>query len=258
MQLRMLLSIAGLALFMLLGGMPLFAQTQTGCLTGTIYDQAGARLEQAAVVVKNATMGTDSAMHPNEKGEYRFENLPVGKYSIRAAARGLTTVQINDIFVQANKTSIINVTLPESQSSPISVVEVSEAPEPIETAPAPVPVPVVPPQESAEDAKTIDPKAAVREIIGIRDRLALSAGQQLKIHAVFQARQMQIAAVRSDTSLPVAARREKIKAIRADAEAKFRALLNENQTDEYDEILRERREHALQKKQEMATADGPH
>ena len=53
-----------------------------------------------------------------------------------------------------------------------------------------------------------------------------------------------------------AARREKVKTIRAEAESKFRALLNENQIDEYEEILRERRERALQRKQETALA--PH
>jgi hypothetical protein len=237
---------------MLLGGMSLFAQTQTGSLTGTIYDQAGARLEQAAVTVKNIATSADNAMHPNEKGEYRFENLPVGRYSIRVSAKGLTTVQINDIFIPPNKTANINVTLPMSQSTPISVVEVSEAPQPLDSAPVPITLP--PPPENTDDAKAINSKAAVREVVTIRDRLALSVEQQLKMRALFQDRQLQIAAARSDASLSMAARREKIKGIRADTDVKFRALLNENQIDEYDEILRERREHALQKKQESALA----
>ena len=221
----------------------LFAQTATGRLTGTIYDQAGARLDHAAVTVKNIATGVENATQPNDKGEYHFESLPLGKYSIRVSAKGLASVQINDIYIQSAKTANINVTLPESQSTPISVVEVSEAPQPPDAPPAPI--------ENIDDSKAI-----LREITAIRDRLALSADQQSKIHAVFEDRQAQIAASRSDNSLTMAARREKVKTIRAEAESKFRALLNENQIDEYEEILRERRERALQRKQETALA--PH
>ncbi len=226
----------------------LFAQTATGRLTGTIYDQAGARLDHAAVTVKNIATGVENATQPNDKGEYHFENLPLGKYSIRVSAKGLASVQINDIYIQSAKTANINVTLPESQSTPISVVEVSEAPQPPDDPPPPQ---VPPPVENTDDSKAIQ-----REIAAIRDRLALSADQQSKIHAVFEDRQAQIAASRSDNSLTMAARREKVKTIRAEAESKFRALLNENQIDEYEEILRERRERALQRKQETALA--PH
>src|ERR1700733_7136101 len=120
-------AVANVLTTLLLGGMPFFAQTSTGYLTGTVYDQAGARLQQASVTVRNAETGAESVARPTDKGEYRFESLPAGRYSIRASAKGLTTVQINDVLIQAKKTSSINVTLPESRSSPISVVQVSEA-----------------------------------------------------------------------------------------------------------------------------------
>jgi hypothetical protein len=223
---------------LLLAALPLFAQLPVGQLTGTVYDQAGARLDHAAITASNAAWGLDTATHPNDKGEYRFENLPVGTYSIRVSANGLATVQINDVLIQANKTASINVTLPVPQSTPISVVEVSETPQP--NAPQPL--------DHAGESKAI-----LREIAAVRDRLALSADQQMKIRAIFQDRQTQIAAVRAGASSPMAARREKIKAIRAEAEAKFRAQLNENQRDEYDEILRERLDRAMHK-QEAALA----
>jgi len=216
--------------------LPILAQQlPSGQLTGTIYDQAGARLDHAAVVLKNAVTGAESTTHPSDKGEYRFDNLPVGKYSIRVSANGLSTVQINEVLIQANKTSNINVTLPVAASTPISVVEVSEAPQPADTPPPATVAP--PPPDPVEEAK-----AVVREIANIRERLALSADQQNKIRDIFLARQNQIAALRADTSLLQPARREKVKAVRADAEAKFRAVLNENQLDEYEEILKERRE----------------
>ncbi len=253
--------------------MSLFAQQPpAGGLTGTIYDHAGARLEQATVLVRNAQTGGDASTHSDARGQYRFDNLPSGKYSVRASARGLTTVQINEILIQTNKTSIINVTLPELRATDVSLVVVSEAPQPVDPAPQPpappaepipVPSPAVTPTSQAhppaapdinEDAKMLDPKVVVGEINGLRDRLALSADQMTAMHAIFTNRQMQVVAARNDNTLTLPARREKIKAIRLEADTKFRALLNENQLDEYEEILRERRERALQRKQETASA----
>ena len=237
---------AGFITLLMSAGLPVLAQqSPSGKLTGTIYDQAGARLDHAAIVLKNAATGAESTTHPSDKGEYRFENLPVGKYSIRVSATGLSTVQINEVLIQTNKTANINVTLPVADSTPISVVEVSEAPQPVDT-PTPAAAashgdPPPPPPDPVEEAK-----AVVREIANIRERLALSAYQQNKIRDIFTARQNQIAALRADPSLLQPARREKVKAVRADAEAKFRAVLNENQLDEYEEILKERRERAVE------------
>jgi hypothetical protein len=254
MQSRIAVSGASATVITLLmgGGLfPVFAQSQAGQLSGIVYDQAGARLDQAAITVKNAATGAETATHPSDKGEYRFGNLPVGKYSIRVSATNLSSVQINDILIQANRTATINVTLPTPQSTPISVVEVSEAPQPVDAPPSAPPAPSVlanpapPPTPEAAD----DPKAILREIAAVKDRLALSADQQTKIRGIFQDRQTQIAAIRADASLLMPARREKIKSVRAEAEAKFRAALNENQLDEYEEILRERRDRALQKQQ---------
>ncbi len=255
MQARIPLSAVCASLITLLmsSGLPVFAQQQSasGQLTGTIYDQAGARLDHAAVVLKNVATGTESTAHPSDKGEYRFGNVPVGKYSIRVSATGLSTVQINEVLIQPGKTSNINVTLPVVDSTPISVVQVSEAPQPVDPPAPAVDVqhadPPPPPPDPVEEAK-----AVVREIANMRERLALSADQQYKIRDIFMARQNQIAALRADPSLLQPARREKVKAVRAEAEAKFRAVLNENQLEEYDQILKERRERALQKQSDLA------
>ena len=122
------------------------APFSSGCLAGTIYSQNGVGIDQSIVTLRNAATGAERISHPLSRGEYRFDSLPVGKYSVRASAKGLTTVQINDILVQQNKTSNINVTLPESRATAISIVEVSEAPEPIDTVP---PQPEQPPLPGA-------------------------------------------------------------------------------------------------------------
>jgi carboxypeptidase family protein len=246
------------------------AQSPTGHLAGTVFDQAGVRLAQATVTIRNTSTAAQMLTRPNTKGEYSFENIPEGKYSIRAAAKGFTTVQINDVLVENNKIATINVILPESSSRNISVVEVSAAPTPIDVPTAAPPLAPAAPTvvataaaptvsiDANEDAKIIDPKLIAGEINGMRDRLALSADQQTVIHAILEERQMEIAAIRRDTTLAAPVRRERIKSARLESEAKFRALLNENQLDEYEEILRERRERALQHKQEATLAVSSH
>ena len=221
----------------------LLSQAPTvGILAGTVYDQAGARLEHSIITIKDTGSGVEHSAHPNERGDYRFENLPAGKYSVRASAIGLTSVQINDVVVQMNKTSAVNVTLPIAKATPVTVVQVSEAPQPVPFLTAPTePAPMTPAHDSA--------KAIANEIGNMRDRLALSAAQLIKVRTIFEDREGQIENVRSDESLTMRVRREQVRTIREESDARFRAVLNENQIDEYEEILRERRERALRRQE---------
>lgn len=235
-------------------GLLLFGQAAgSGSLAGTVYDQAGARLNHATVTVKNAGTGAESSTHPNDKGDYRLEDLGAGNYVVRVAATGLSTVQVNDVTIQEKKTTTVNLTLSLAESTPVSVVQVSAPPEPSDAARSVVAKPVIP-QNAPAPLPAMDPadelKGIMREIAGVRDRLALSADQQSKMRVIFQERQAQVAAIRQDGELMPGAKRERIKAARQDAEAKFRGLLNENQLEEYDQILRERRLRALEKQRQ--------
>jgi hypothetical protein len=83
----------------------------------------------------------------------------------------------------------------------------------------------------------------------LRNRLALTADQQRQFRAINRERKEQLAAVQADTSLSPHTRRQKIKDIHLDAEARIHAMLNENQQAEYDQIKRERREKAERDRQ---------
>lgn len=76
----------------------------------------------------------------------------------------------------------------------------------------------------------------------MRQRLALSRDQQEQIRAINQDRKGQLNAVQTDPSLSSRERKRRSRAIRLDADAKIRGLLNEDQRAEYDEMKRERRE----------------
>jgi hypothetical protein len=227
---------------LLLCSVPLCAQTSFGNLVGTVYGQAGVKLGRATVAARNTATGMENCSQTDASGAYRLTNVPAGNYFVRFSAASFSAVQFNDIEIQQNKTVSIDATLPFPEATAVSVVSVAA---PLEfTDPAP-------PQATSSPE---DLKAGQREVAALRDRLALSADQQLRICSVFQDRQLAIAGIRDDASLVPSERREKIRALRAATEAKFRALLNENQLDEYAEILRER----SQRKRSLANGTEAH
>lgn len=87
------------------------------------------------------------------------------------------------------------------------------------------------------------------ERTNLRQRLALSAAQVSQLRTINRERKAQLDAVERDGSLAPAARRQKTKEIRMDAENKIRGMLSQDQLAEYDQIKRERREQAVRNRQ---------
>jgi hypothetical protein len=100
------------------------------------------------------------------------------------------------------------------------------------------------PQQTQGDTRPI-----ARETPALAQRLALSRDQRVQFHAINQDRKAQLEAVKADATLSPSARKQKVKEIHAETETKIRAMLNQNQLQEYDQIKRERREEALRKRE---------
>jgi hypothetical protein len=101
------------------------------------------------------------------------------------------------------------------------------------------------------------PQSVERAAPTLRQRLALSKDQLAQFRAINQDRKTRLNAVQADTTLAPSARKQKAKEIHADAETKIRAMLNENQLAEYDQIKRERREQALRNRQTTLPQTAP-
>jgi hypothetical protein len=99
-----------------------------------------------------------------------------------------------------------------------------------------------------------DPKPIQRDTPSLRQRLALTRDQQVQFRAINKDRKAQLDAVQADTSLTPSTRKQKVKEIHGAAETKIRAMLNQNQLDEYDQIKRERREAAIRKRETTTPA----
>jgi Carboxypeptidase regulatory-like domain len=101
------------------------AQIISGDLVGTILDKTGAVVPNARVDVTNADTGVKYETVANEGGEYRFNNLPVGTYSVSASTPNFATTTINNFKIELNKTSTLQITL--EIKGAVTSIEVSGA-----------------------------------------------------------------------------------------------------------------------------------
>ena len=119
---------------LLCAGLPLLAQTVSGDLTGTIYDQTGATVPNATIVARNTSTGVEVTSKATSTGDYRIPNLPVGTYDLTVSAPGFTTAQVKGVTNQLSAVSTRNVTLSVGQS--VQTVEVTTSGAEIDTSTA--------------------------------------------------------------------------------------------------------------------------
>src|ERR1700761_1487458 len=73
----------------------LYAQaTASGAIAGAITDSTGASVVGAAVTATNTGTNAQRTTKSGPAGEYRFDLLPVGHYSIHVEAPGFATGEI--------------------------------------------------------------------------------------------------------------------------------------------------------------------
>lgn len=85
----------------------------------------------------------------------------------------------------------------------------------------------------------IDPNTQAQRLA---KKLKLTAEQQSQIAGILSAQREQATGLRADTSLSQEDRRSKMSQIRADGESKIRALLTDEQKQDFDQMLQRRQE----------------
>ncbi len=81
-----------------------------GTLRGQVADPSGAMVGNAAVAVLQSGGPTHSAT-TNRNGGYEIANLPPGKYTVTANAKGFTVFVQNDVEVKAGQSAQFNIAL---------------------------------------------------------------------------------------------------------------------------------------------------
>jgi len=105
-------------------------------LVGTVVDATGAAVPNAIVDVVNEATGVKFAAKTNVNGQYRLNNIPVGRYDVTANATGFATASLKGLDIQLNKTATANLTV--QVGTVATSVDVSEATATIDTTTAQV------------------------------------------------------------------------------------------------------------------------
>src|ERR671918_330055 len=86
--------------------MPVFAQIQSGTISGSVRDEQGGVLPGVNVTAQGVDATQTFVTDAN--GEYRFLNLAPGPYKVTAELQGFTTIVREDVIVAVGR----NVELP--------------------------------------------------------------------------------------------------------------------------------------------------
>src|SRR5215475_6177677 len=78
-------------LCILSGSLPLFSQTATTSLRGTIKDPSGALVPGAKITLSDSASGRTFTAVANTAGQYAFPQIPPAKYTITATSPGFGT-----------------------------------------------------------------------------------------------------------------------------------------------------------------------
>ena len=104
-------TIATLLTMLALLSAPVWAQSTSSTLVGTVSDSTGAVVVGANVTVTNEGTGITVTVKSNESGDYIVANLPAAFYKIRVELKGFQTAEITAVRLMVASTGRANVRL---------------------------------------------------------------------------------------------------------------------------------------------------
>ncbi len=103
-------------------GNPASAQTTTGSIYGTVTDQSGAVIPNAAITVRNDQTGETHTAKSNGSGNYIFPALDPGDYTVSTQVEGFQAKKQTGIRLDVNQNVHVSVTLqPGSVNQSVTV-----------------------------------------------------------------------------------------------------------------------------------------
>ncbi|MBZ5591030.1 MAG: carboxypeptidase regulatory-like domain-containing protein [Acidobacteriia bacterium] len=149
---------ATVVLFLLTGLAVLSFSQVDGTLVGNVTDASGSAVPNATITATNKDTGVKYSSTTSTAGDYRINNVPVGRYDVNATVSGFTPVTRADVSVELNHTTTTNLSL--TVGSVTTVVEVQEAGATIDTSTAQL-------QTAFDSKQAVDvPLAGISRVIG--------------------------------------------------------------------------------------------
>jgi Carboxypeptidase regulatory-like domain/TonB dependent receptor len=109
---------------LLLFCVPAFSQGNNGRITGTVMDQSGGSVANAAVTVVDTERGVSRALISDDAGVYNAPNLTPGTYTVRVEAKGFKKLERQNVVVEVGKELRVDLTVqPGEQNQTVTVTE---------------------------------------------------------------------------------------------------------------------------------------
>ena len=105
------------ASLVVLSALSLHAQVDTGSISGTVHDPAGAVITNATVTVTNTATGYVSTLTTNHDGLYTAADLHPGNYRVSASAPGFQSLTRTGIDLRLQDRLAINFDLAIGQAA---------------------------------------------------------------------------------------------------------------------------------------------
>lgn len=111
-----------------------FGQATDSIIVGNVADASGSAVIGATVTALNKDTGVKYTSPTNETGDYRINNVPVGRYDVSATAKGFAMATVAGVQLELNHTASVNLVL--AVGTVTTQVDVTEAAALIDTSTA--------------------------------------------------------------------------------------------------------------------------
>ncbi|HUS08346.1 MAG TPA: TonB-dependent receptor [Bryobacteraceae bacterium] len=98
-------------LVMLALALPAFSQRSTATIAGSVQDQSGHAVPDAAVTVRNTATGVEREARSNQEGFYTITALPAGPYSVSVRREGFQVYSVPSVVLQVDQQATVNASL---------------------------------------------------------------------------------------------------------------------------------------------------
>jgi hypothetical protein len=120
-------SLQYLLILLLVGAMPLAAQTFTGTILGAVTDASGSAVPAAKVTVTNVATNLPVEAATDQGGNFRFSLLPPGGYKLEVSAPGFKKFSQAGIVLQVQQQARVDVALAVGEVTDSITVEADAA-----------------------------------------------------------------------------------------------------------------------------------